>query len=195
MPTFNASPNSSTSMEVTWGFTDWLAGNVIAPSQDVGGPPMSITQTLQDGSDPVVQSFNPGTAIGSIPFNGLTPSTTYLYALVVYLEDDCGDGPEEYNLSASGETKAASPPPPPPPAKPTAVSALSAAWSGTNFTDIVVSWTIGSNSTGFALAVSGGPSPNKNETGTYSPGQTAGVKSSVDRDGYVGGQLYNYGDG
>jgi hypothetical protein len=99
-------------MEVSWNFQDLLlGGNVIASFQDVGGPPMSITQTLADGSNPVTQPFNPGNAVGSTLFNGLKPSTEYLYTLTVYtvyIEDEFGDGPQQQTVSGSGETKAPS---------------------------------------------------------------------------------------
>jgi hypothetical protein len=53
------------------------------------------------------------------------------------------------------------------------VSDLSAAWSGTNFTTIKVVWKIGSNSTGYKLALSNGPSP-ETITGLYPPEKNAG---------------------
>lgn len=94
---FTANPQSATVMGLEW---DVVNGDIVDG--------VVITQNPAVANENPMQAFmGPSADMGSTPFGGLTPATTYTYSLVATYTDANGDTYSPAPLTATGTTKPA----------------------------------------------------------------------------------------
>jgi hypothetical protein len=171
MPTFSATAQSSSAIEVSWNLTDVDPGYLFDA--------LSITQTAPDGQQ-TPQNLPPNDVvqIGTTLFTGLQPNTTYTYVIYAVWDDGQGGIGFTYNpqpgitcvtkaaQSASSGTQGtgssstnAGPALGP-------ITGLTAKWNAPDYNQVTVDFTAGKNSTA-AVTQFKGPSNYKTSTVIY----------------------------
>jgi hypothetical protein len=171
MPTFSATAQSSSAIEVSWNLTDVDPGYLFDA--------LSITQTAPDGQQ-TPQNLPPNDVvqIGTTLFTGLQPNTTYTYVIYAVWDDGQGGIGFTYNpqpgitcvtkaaQSASSGTQGtgssstnAGPALGP-------ITGLTAKWNAPDYNQVTVDFTAGKNSTA-AVTEFKGPSNYKTSTVIY----------------------------
>jgi hypothetical protein len=158
MPSFSASPQSSSAIRVDWSLLD------VDPGHEIVG--LTITQTAPNGTS-TPQNFQIGQIVqaGTTEFTGLQPATTYTYVIYAQWDDGNVYNPEPgttattlalHQGGSAGSGSGSGTTIPQVALPPGKITGLTANWNAPAYTDIKVDWIAGSDTTStMAQALSG----------------------------------------